>query len=145
MFIRSHAPTGKMNCNRFAAGLLISFMTLIIPVAPAQTIKYPASKKAEVSEDYHGTKVADPYRWLENAEAEDTQAWVAAQNVLTFSYLEKIPARELLEKRLTELWNYPRYSVPVREGRRYFFSKNDACKIKRCSTCRNASTAKPAW
>lgn len=107
-------------CARSMMMLLGSVLAL-----PAQPLQYPHSKKAEVIDDYHGVRVADPYRWLEDAEAEDTQAWVAAQNKLTFSYLEKISSRPAIKQRLTELWNYPRYSVPVREGGRYFYTKND--------------------
>ena len=110
-----------------AFAMAVAVMLFAFSAAPSlgQSVRYPPSKKIDVVDDYHGTAVADPYRWLENAKAEDTQAWVAAQNQLTFSYLEKIPARPAIAKRLTELWNYPKYTVPTREGERYFFSKND--------------------
>ncbi len=76
-------------------------------------------------DDYHGTAVRDPYRWLEDVDSEATAAWVQAQNEVTFGYLESIPERERLRQRLTELWNYERYSTPFKEGGRYFFFKND--------------------
>lgn len=88
-------------------------------------IDYPESKKVDQVDDYHGTKVMDPYRWLENADAENTKTWVEAQNKVTFAYLNEIPAREQLKQRLTKLWNYERYGTPFSEGGRYFYSKNN--------------------
>jgi len=86
---------------------------------------YPPSRQAVQIDDYHGTIVADPFRWLEDLDSPETQAWVEAQNQVTFSYLEQIPARETIKERLTKLWNYERYSAPFKEGDRYFFFKND--------------------
>jgi len=88
-------------------------------------IQYPKPKKVEQVDDYHGTKVADPYRWLEDPDAADTRQWVQDENKITFSYLEKIPARQQIKDRMTKLMNYERYSVPFHEGGRYFYSKND--------------------
>ena len=88
-------------------------------------IDYPVSKKVDQVDDYHGTKVMDPYRWLENADAEDTKAWVETQNKVTFAYLGEIPAREQIKQRLTKLWNYERFGTPFSEGGRYFYSKNN--------------------
>ena len=82
------------------------------------------ARRDNIIEDYHGTKVADPYRWLEDPTSGETQAWVEAQNAATSQYLAAIPDREKIQARLTELWNYPKYSVPEKEGGRYFFSKN---------------------
>ncbi|MET3133154.1 prolyl oligopeptidase [Oxalobacteraceae bacterium GrIS 1.11] len=86
---------------------------------------YPVSKKVDQQDDYHGTRIDDPYRWLEDANSTDTQAWVAAQNTLTQSYLDRIPGREAIKRRLTALWDYERFSVPFKEGGRYFYSRND--------------------
>src|SRR5215212_2765159 len=91
----------------------------------AKKITYPETKKVEVVEDYFGTKVPDPYRWLENETSPETKAWVEEQNRVTFGYLDKIPYREKLKARLTELYNYPRISAPFRRGETYFFTKND--------------------
>lgn len=94
----------------------------------AQTEKklmYPESKKIDQVDDYHGTKVSDPYRWLENLDSEETHAWVESQNKLTFDYLNEIPARKQIEQRLTKLWNFERYTTPFKEGNRYFYSKNN--------------------
>lgn len=88
-------------------------------------IAYPETKKVDVVDDYFGTKVPDPYRWLEDETSPETKAWVDQQNQLTFSYLDKIPYREKLKARLTELYNYPRISAPFRRGDTYFFTKND--------------------
>ncbi|MBW3624664.1 MAG: prolyl oligopeptidase family serine peptidase [Armatimonadetes bacterium] len=86
---------------------------------------YPAARKSDQIDEYHGTKVPDPYRWLEDLDSEETKAWVEAQNKITFGYLNQIPEREKLKERLTKLWNYERYGVPFKEGGRYFYSKND--------------------
>jgi len=88
-------------------------------------LAYPATKKVDQTDDYHGTRVADPYRWLEDANSADTQAWVEAENKVTQEYLAGIPQREAIRQRLTQLWNYERYSTPYKEGGRYFFSRND--------------------
>ncbi|HEU4932536.1 MAG TPA: prolyl oligopeptidase family serine peptidase [Pyrinomonadaceae bacterium] len=88
-------------------------------------IAYPESKKVDQVDDYFGTKVADPYRWLEDENSAETKAWVTAQNKVTFAYLDSIPYREKLKARLTQLYNYPRISAPFRRGDTYFFTKND--------------------
>lgn len=90
-----------------------------------QPLAYPTSRKIEQIDEYHGTKVADPYRWLEDPESDETQAWIEAQNQVTFAYLNEIPAREKIKQRLTQLWDYEKYSIPFKEGDRYFYFKND--------------------
>jgi prolyl oligopeptidase len=92
--------------------------------SPAR-LSYPATKKVDQVDDYFGTKVADPYRWLEDDNAPDVKAWVQAENAVTFGYLGRIPFREKIKQRLTEIYNYPRYSSPFRAGESYFFYKND--------------------
>ncbi len=86
---------------------------------------YPVTPQTNVVETLHGVRVADPYRWLEDENAPATKAWVGAENQVTFAYLAGIPEREAIKRRLTQLWNYERYGVPVKQGGRYFFSKND--------------------
>src|SRR5439155_3015154 len=86
---------------------------------------YPSTRQTDAVDDYHGVKVADPYRWLEDDNAPETKAWVDAQNAVTFGYLRRIPEREAIRARLTKLWNYERYGVPFKQGGRYFFTKND--------------------
>ena len=88
-------------------------------------LKYPESRKVEVVDDYFGTKVADPYRWLEDDNAAEVATWVEAQNKLTFGYLDTISYRPQIRKRLEKLLNYPRYSAPQRRGNTFIFSKND--------------------
>src|SRR3954447_5012250 len=91
----------------------------------AQQLSYPSTKKIDHVDTYHGTKVADPYRWMEDDTSADTAAWVKAENDVTFPYLEKIPYRKQLAARVLELNKYPKYSSPSRKGPYYFFSKND--------------------
>ncbi len=85
----------------------------------------PSHPDPTVVDVYHGQPVPDPYRWLEDLDSEQTRAWVEAQNRLTFDYLQRIPARQRLLERLTQLWNYEKYSQPFKEGGRYFYFKND--------------------
>ncbi|MFL6278448.1 MAG: prolyl oligopeptidase family serine peptidase [Blastocatellia bacterium] len=109
------------------AASLVALAIIFAPAA-AQTAKklvYPESKKVDQVDDYHGVKVADPYRWLEDLDSADTHAWVEAQNRLTFAYLNEIPARAQIKQRLTRLWNYERYGLPERQGDRYFYMKNN--------------------
>lgn len=88
-------------------------------------LTYPTTRKSDIIDDYHGVKVSDPYRWLEDPESDETKAWVEAQNQVTFAYLSEIPAREKIKQRLTKLWDYEKYGIPFKEGDRYFYYKND--------------------
>src|SRR5688572_12383480 len=88
-------------------------------------LTYPDARRDDVRDDYHGTVVADPYRWLEDPDSPETRAWVAAENAVTFGFLERIPQRARIEQRITTLWNYERYSAPARRKRRAFWTKND--------------------
>jgi prolyl oligopeptidase len=100
-----------------AAGVLFS--------ADANGHDYPKPTKSDQVDDYHGTKVPDPYRGLENPDSPESRAWIEAENKLTFDYLAQIPERPLIKKRLTELWNYERYGVPFKMGNHYFLTRND--------------------
>ncbi|MBC7867072.1 MAG: S9 family peptidase, partial [Gloeobacteraceae cyanobacterium ES-bin-316] len=86
---------------------------------------YPKTKKTDVVDTYFGTKVTDPYRWLEDDRAEDTKAWVKAENTITQNYLAKIPSRNAIKTRLEKLWNYEKFSAPFKEGEFTYFYKND--------------------
>jgi len=88
-------------------------------------MKYPNTKKDSTTDNYFGNKIADPYRWLENDTSAETKAWVNAENKITQNYLEQIPYRADIKKRLTDLWNYPKESAPFKVGEYYFFTKND--------------------
>lgn len=90
-----------------------------------QPLTYPTISKSDQIDNYHGTAVADPYRALEDPDTEETKAWVEAQNQVTFSYLNEIPAREKIKQRLTKLWDYEKYGTPFKEGESYFYFKND--------------------
>ncbi|HRK75260.1 MAG TPA: hypothetical protein PLL64_13345, partial [Rhodothermales bacterium] len=90
----------------------------------AQRLPYPETRKTTQMDDYHGTMVSDPYRWLEDDHSLETAAWVEAQNRVTFDWLGKIPAPDKIRERLTALWNYPRFSVPFTEGGKYFYAHN---------------------
>jgi len=108
-----------------AGGLFLTGMFTSAVSAPAQTLQYPAARKSDVVDDYHGTRVADPYRWLEDPDSPESRVWIEAQNRLTAAYLAEIPARATIRERLTKLWNYPKYGAPFRKAGRYFFLKND--------------------
>ncbi len=92
-----------------------------------EPMKYPTTRRVDQVDDFHGTRVADPYRWLEDdvRKSKDVEKWVEAQNKVTFGFLEKIAGRKALQKRITALWNYERYSAPFKAGGRYFFTRND--------------------
>jgi len=106
--------------------LLLFIIPLLITMTSCkQTIKYPITKKVDTVDNYFGTKVADPYRWLENDTSAATAEWVKEQNEVTNSYLSKIPFRDQVREKLTKIWNYPKYGVPFREGLWYFFNKNN--------------------
>ena len=106
-----------------------AFMTgVMLPAlvsAQGARLPYPETKKVDHVDDYFGSKIADPYRWLEDPNSAETQAWVEAQNRLTNAFLERIPARARIEARLTELWNYERYGLPSKQGPHYIYSRND--------------------
>jgi len=85
----------------------------------------PKTRQGEVVDDYFGTKVPDPYRWLEDDNSPETEAWVAAQNQVTFAFLESIAERDAIRTRLTELWDHERYGLPSKDGRWYVYGHND--------------------
>lgn len=95
--------------------------------SPTQRLDYPHTPVVEQVDEYHGTRVADPYRWLEDdvRENPDVAEWVSAQNKVTFAYLESIPERQRIYARLTRLWDFEKYGTPFKEGGRYFYSYND--------------------
>ncbi len=104
---------------------LIAFWTLLALPVVAEKLHYPVTTKVDQVDTYFGVKVPDPYRWLEDDNSPETAAWVQEENKITFGYLEKIPYRLQIKKRLEELYNYPKYTAPFHKGPYYFFSKND--------------------
>jgi len=101
------------------------FILLFVTVTASAQLTYPPTKKVDVSDNYFGTTIADPYRWLEDDNSEETKNWVQQQNAVTSSYLSGIPYRDKVKSRLAVLWNYPKYGSPRKEGSYYYFSKND--------------------
>ena len=95
--------------------------------AQEANLVYPKTKTVEQVDDFHGARVEDPYRWLEDdvRTSKDVADWVAAENKVTFDFLKSIPQRESIQKRMTELWNYEKIGAPFKRGGRYFFSRND--------------------
>lgn len=96
------------------------------PIAAEEQLTYPETRKVDHVDDYHGTEVPDPYRWLEQdvRNSREVADWVEAQNKVTFDYLESIPERDRIRKRLTELWDYEKYSSPFKAGGRYYYRHN---------------------
>jgi prolyl oligopeptidase len=112
--------------NRLIPGALLAALLAGCATPDSSVkLKYPPTAKTNVVDNYHGTPVPDPYRWLEDDNSPATKAWVEAQNKVTFAYLNAIPGRDAIKARLTQLWNFERYSVPFKEGNRYFYSRND--------------------
>jgi prolyl oligopeptidase len=97
---------------------------MIPALSMATAIDYPATRKVEVVDEIHGTRVADPYRWLEDDNAAETKAWVAAQNRVTEDYLATLPRRGAIRERLAELWNFERVGAPQEFGGKWFFTHN---------------------
>ena len=92
---------------------------------PDLPLDYPDAARSDHTDDYFGTVVADPYRWMEDLEDPAVGTWVAAQNDIAVPFLEGLPGHGEIQDRLTELWNYERFGVPFKEGGLYFFSRND--------------------
>ena len=108
-----------------ALPLMLFAAALPLSGSPSRSWDYPPAPPGPVVDDYHGEKVADPYRWLEDLDSAPTRAWIEAENKLTFDFLATLPQRAVFHERLTRLWNYPRFSLPFKEGGQYFFTKND--------------------
>lgn len=104
---------------------LITTLFIISPCLLMAQLQYPTTRTVEQKDNYHGITVADPYRWLEDDRSAETAEWVKQQNKVTFGYLEKIPYRDALKKRLEKIYNYAKYSAPSRKGEWYYFYKND--------------------
>jgi prolyl oligopeptidase len=110
--------------SSFALFAALAITAVLTADARQQKLKHPQTMKGDVVDDYHGTKVPDPYRWMEDLESKEVKAWVEAQNALTFGYLKGLPIRDHFQARITELWDYPKTSLPTLEGGRIFYRKN---------------------
>lgn len=115
----------RQSIRRLAA--LLAGIVIMTPIAPAATpsLDYPEAPRGSVVDDYHGTPVADPYRWLEAMDSPATKDFVRTQNALAQPWLEALPQRGWIRDRLTTLWNYERVGLPRKKGGKYFFLRND--------------------
>jgi prolyl oligopeptidase len=118
----------EVTIRKLCTALFLVVSLGLVFAAPKESLEldYPKTATVEVVDDYHGTKVPDPYRWLEDdaRTSEEVEKWIEAENEVTFSYLERIPERKAIEKRLTELWDYEKYSSPFKAGGRYYYFHN---------------------
>jgi len=111
-----------------AASVVAGFLAVPLVSVSAETGKplaYPKAQKGDVVDVYHGVKIPDPYRSLEDPDSPETRAWIEAENKVTYGYLNEIPERAEIKKRLTQIWDYEKYYLPWKKGGRYFFEKND--------------------
>jgi len=128
--------------------ILAAAMSLIVTSACRQVsvpkVSYPTTERGSTIDDYFGTKVPAPYRWMEDLDSKEVAGWVAAENRVSFDSLAKLPMREHFRRRITQLWNYPKASIPVREGGRNFYSKNSGLQqqspIYMCSSLAGPAT-----
>jgi prolyl oligopeptidase len=138
------------HCNLLFLLLMLVLLVLLLPICPlapargdsAARLAYPEARAEDVADEYHGTKVSDPYRWLEDDSSAETRAFVEAQNALARSFIDG-PVREQIKQRLLEVWKYPRYTNPSREGRFYTFSKNDGLQPQSVLYVQDALRAEP--
>jgi prolyl oligopeptidase len=117
---------------------------IVAAAAPrTSSMTYPTTTKGDVVDDYHGTKVPDPYRWMEDLDATAVAEWVAAQNAVTDRYLASLPLRQHFTDRLTALWNYPRVGLPMSEGGQLFYARNTGLQRQAPVFMRASPTAAP--
>jgi len=93
-------------------------------MAQTASFKYPPPRQGDTVDNYFGTTIADPYRWMEDLNSPELKRWIDAENAVTFKYLDALPVRDALKTRITELYNYPRVTAPRFVGRHYFYSRN---------------------
>ncbi len=131
-------------------GSLFIFLTLFNYSLQAQTMQnnkptYPPTRQdPSVIDDYHGTKVADPYRWLEDDNSDETKDWVKRQNDITYAYLNKIPNRQAAKERIEKLWNYEKFGAPFKKGDKFYFYKNDGLQNQSVLYVQNDLNAPPS-
>jgi len=112
-----------LDLPKFVAAL--SCVVIACSIASAETLDYPTARRATQVDDYHGTKVADPYRWMEDIDSPETRSWVAAQGRLSRQFLDSIGGRASMTQRLRDMWNFERWTAPVRHGENWFYTHND--------------------
>src|SRR5437867_4428083 len=120
--------------------------SVVVP-AQAPSFKYPQPRKGDTVDDYFGTKVADPYRWMEDLNSAELKQWIDAENAMTFTYLDALPIRDALRTRITELYNYPRLTAPAPryEGRRWFYRRNTGLQRQSADARRWVKFSRLAW
>ena len=123
--------------------LLFALTTALAAQSDGAALAYPKAKTVDQVDDYHGVKVADPYRWLEDTDSADTHDWVEAENKVTFGYLDQIPYRAAIRERLLKLWNYERFTVPQQQGGRYFYQHNDGLQNQNVLLVAESLNAEP--
>lgn len=111
--------------TRTVPAVLAGTLALLATASHAQTPSYPHTRKVDQVDSYHGQRIADPYRWLEDDNSAETKAWVQAQNAVTERFLAAMPQRAPVRKLYTELFNFEKFGVPFKEGGRYFWTRND--------------------
>lgn len=119
-----------MNFKIFTIGIAALMFASCAPRKMTSNLKYPETKKIDHSDDYFGTKVSDPYRWLEDDRADDTKDWVQREVAFTNSYLQKIPFREDIRAQLKDIWNYEKIGAPFKEGEYTYFYKNNGLQAQ---------------
>ena len=123
--------------------VLVAFSAILTQMQTPK-LEYPESRKGNDADDYFGTKVPDPYRWMEDLDSKAVADWIAAQNKVTFGYLERLPIREHFRKRITELWDYPKTGLPRREGGCYFYARNSGLQRQAPVYVRESLESAPA-
>ncbi len=113
------------------ATLAATFLLSVSMSAEEPKPAYPPARHDAQVDDYHGEKIADPFRWLEDDNSDETKAWVVAENQVTSAFLDAVAERPKIRERLTKLWNYERFSVPFERGGRYFFTRNSGLQNQR--------------
>ena len=133
--------------RRHSFRAILSSLTIVAGTLGAQTqnapLSYPAASRGTQVDDYHGVSIADPYRWLEDTDSPATKAWVEAENRLTDSFLAFIPERAAIKNRLTQIWNYVRFSAPFKNGGRYFYFQNTGLQNQSVLYVQDGRTAAP--
>ncbi len=131
--------SAQLFCLLFA---IFSF-TMLAAQTNGAPLVYPKAKTVNQVDDYHGVKVADPYRWLEDTDSPDTAAWVEAENKVTFGYLDQVPYRGAIRDRLTKLWNFERFTPPQQRGGRYFYQHNNGLQNQNVVLVAESLNAEP--
>jgi prolyl oligopeptidase len=132
------------NSTRPVGALIVAFVMSIQSTQPAaQSLAYPTTRKVDQVDIYHGEKIADPYRWLEDDNSAETKAWVTAQNAVARKYLDQLPKLDAIKKRYTEIYNFEKYGLPSKEGNRYFWTRNDGLQQQAVLYTADSLTAVP--